>query len=64
MAEEFEQICSFQFLDHVQVEKYKSKRTGLTLCFVQVPGPLVNGFFCLGMELIKAVKKVRFVKML
>ena len=57
MAEKFEKICSFRFLDEVQVEKYKSNRTGLTLCFVQVPGPLVNGFFCLGMVLIKAVKK-------
>lgn len=46
----FELLCSFQFLNTLQVEKYKSKKTGLTLCFVQVPGPLVNGFFSLATE--------------
>ena len=44
----FEKLCSFRFLESLQVEKYKSKTTGVTLCFVDVPGPLVNGFFTLG----------------
>ena len=48
MADYFEKLCSFQFLENLKVEKYKSKRTGITLCFVEVPGPLVNGFFTLG----------------
>ena len=51
MAEHFEKLCSFQFLERLKVEKNKSKRTGITLCFVEVPGPLVNGFFTLGMAL-------------
>ncbi|XP_028410939.1 uncharacterized protein C05D11.1-like [Dendronephthya gigantea] len=50
MADHFEKLCSFRFLKSLQVEKYKSKRTGVTLCFVDVPGPLVNGFFTLATE--------------
>ena len=48
MAENFEQISSFKVLDAIQVEKYRSKRTGINFCFAKVPGPLVNGFLCLG----------------
>ena len=48
MADDFEKVCSFQFLENLKVEKYKSKQTGITVCFVEVPGPLVNGFFTLG----------------
>lgn len=48
MAENFEQISSFKVLDSIQVEKYRSKRTGINFCFAKVPGPLVNGFLCLG----------------
>ena len=51
MADNFEKLCSFQYLKSLKVEKYKSKRTGITLCFVEVPGPLVNGFFTLGKNL-------------
>ena len=28
--------------------KYRSSRTGITVCIAQVEGPIVNGFFCLG----------------
>lgn len=49
MADHFENMCSFRFLDSLKVEKYKSKKTGITVCFVEVPGPLVNGYFTLGM---------------
>ena len=35
-------------LDSIPVEKYRSKRTGINFCFAKVPGPLVNGFLCLG----------------
>ena len=48
MAENFNKLCSFQFLHSLTVEKYQSKRTGITVCFVDVPGPLVNGYFTLG----------------
>ncbi|CAB4004421.1 uncharacterized protein C05D11.1-like [Paramuricea clavata] len=50
MADHFEKLCSFRFLESLKVEKYKSKRTGITLCFVEVPGPLVNGYFTLATE--------------
>lgn len=48
MAEHFECLASFQVLDSIPVEKYQSKRTGINFCFAKVPGPLVNGFLCLG----------------
>lgn len=48
MADHFERLCSFQVLDSIPVEKYRSKRTGIKFCFAKVPGPLVNGFLCLG----------------
>lgn len=48
MAEHFECLSSFQVLDSIPVEKYRSKRTGINFCFAKVPGPLVNGFLCLG----------------
>ncbi|KAJ8023724.1 hypothetical protein HOLleu_36243 [Holothuria leucospilota] len=34
----------------IPVAKYRSKRTGLTVCLAGVEGPLVNGFFCLATE--------------
>ena len=48
MAEKYERLDSFQFLDLIPVKKYRSKRTGINFCFAQVQGPLVNGFLCLG----------------
>ncbi|KAL9988958.1 hypothetical protein ACROYT_G003456 [Oculina patagonica] len=50
MAEHFERLASFQVLDSIPVEKYRSKRTGINFCFAKVPGPLVNGFLCLATE--------------
>ena len=32
----------------VLAQKYRSLKTGIVVCFAQVEGPLVNGFFCLG----------------
>lgn len=48
MAEHFELLSSFVVLDSICVKKYRSKRTGINFCFAEVPGPLVNGFLCLG----------------
>ena len=48
MAEHFECLSSFVVLDSIPVEKYRSERTGINFCFAKVPGPLVNGFLCLG----------------
>ena len=48
MAEHFDCLSSFLVLDSIPVEKYRSKRTGINFCFAKVPGPLVNGFLCLG----------------
>lgn len=57
MAEHFDCLSSFLVLDSIPVEKYRSKRTGINFCFAKVPGPLVNGFLCLGRYswLIKSV---------
>ncbi|XP_033118146.1 uncharacterized protein C05D11.1-like [Anneissia japonica] len=50
MAASFEKICSVVANDLVLVSKYRSKRTGLTVCLAQVEGPLVNGYFVLATE--------------
>lgn len=34
--------------DLVDVKKYRSSRTGLTVVIADVDGPVVNGYFCLG----------------
>ncbi|XP_064646790.1 uncharacterized protein C05D11.1-like [Lineus longissimus] len=34
----------------IPVTKYRSKRSGLTLCIAEVDGPIVNGYFCLATE--------------
>lgn len=57
MADHFECLASFQVLDSIPVEKYRSKRTGINFCFAKVPGPLVNGFLCLGKSLTGSVVK-------
>ena len=49
MAAKFEKVCSVVSNGIVPVTKYRSSRTGLTVCIAQVEGPLVNGFFCLGL---------------
>ena len=48
MADNFECVSSFTVLDSIAIQKYRSKRTGIQFCFAQVPGPVVNGFLCLG----------------
>lgn len=48
MAANFEILSSFKVLDSIPFAKYRSKRTGIQFCFAQVPGPLVNGYLCLG----------------
>ncbi len=60
MADRFEKLCSFRFLESLKVEKYRSKRTGITLCFVEVPGPLVNGYFTLGRALDSVLSHVHY----
>jgi hypothetical protein len=35
--------------DVIPVNKYVSEKTGLTVIIAETEGPLVNGFFCLGM---------------
>ncbi|PIK38225.1 hypothetical protein BSL78_24935 [Apostichopus japonicus] len=48
--EKYEVLCQEVSNGLVPVTKYKSKRTGLTICLAEVEGPLVNGFFCLATE--------------
>lgn len=36
----------------VPVFEYRSKNTGLTVVIAEVDGPVVNGYFCLGMRQI------------
>ncbi|XP_072172090.1 uncharacterized protein C05D11.1-like [Diadema setosum] len=50
MAANFEKVSSVVSNGIVPVTKYKSKRTGLTVCLAEVGGPLVNGFFVLATE--------------
>lgn len=56
MAANFENLCSFKVLDSIPVTKYRSKKTGIQLCFAQVPGPLVNGYLCLCKQLCNDIK--------
>ena len=44
----FELLCQMNLVGLIPIEKYKSSRTGLTVCVANVEGPLVNGYFCLG----------------
>ena len=44
----FELLCKVNVVGLIPVEKYKSLRTGLTVCVANVPGPLVNGYLCVG----------------
>ena len=47
MASHWETLLDFNVLD-MRVTKYRSNKTGLTLCLAAVEGPLVNGFLTLG----------------
>ena len=47
----FELTCEARVVDLFDVKKYKSSRTGLTVCMANVSGPLVNGYFCVGMSI-------------
>lgn len=44
----FELLCQLNLVDLIPIEKYRSLRTGLTVCVANVQGPLVNGYFCIG----------------
>ena len=50
MSELFELQYSGEVDEVVPVFKYRSKSSGLTIVVAQVPGPLVNGYFCLATE--------------
>ena len=47
-SSEYELITSCKANGGIPVYRYKSK-TGMTVVIAQVEGPLVNGYFCLGM---------------
>ena len=47
MTSHWEKLLDFDVLD-VNVKKYRSNKTGLTLCLAGVEGPLVNGFLTVG----------------
>jgi len=48
--EHYEEIASLKANNHIPVQKFRSKRTGLTVIISQVEGPVVNGYFCLATE--------------
>lgn len=50
MSSQFSKLQSLVLEPGIPVEKYRSNRSGLTVCVADVPGPLVNGFFCLATE--------------
>lgn len=41
-------ITSAQINDKIQVTKYKSEKTGMSIILADVEGPVVNGYFTLG----------------
>lgn len=45
---DFELIYSLKAYDKIPISEYISKRTGLTVVIAEVGGPVVNGYFCLG----------------
>ena len=47
-ADEYELQYSGKVNDIIPVCKYRSRKTGLRIVVAEVPGPLVNGYFCLG----------------
>ena len=46
---DFTKLYSGKANDVIPIYKYKSQKTGLTVAIAQVEGPLVNGYFCLGL---------------
>lgn len=44
----FKLVSSTKASDVIPVNKYVSKKTGITVIIADVGGPLVNGFFCFG----------------
>ena len=45
----FELVCSLKSNDTIPVYKYKSTNTGINVFIAEVDGPVVGGYFCLGM---------------
>lgn len=48
----FELSYSLLAYNKIPVSEYKSKDTGLTVVIAEVEGPVVNGFFCVGMLVV------------
>jgi len=48
-ADEYELQYIGKVNDIIPVRKYRSRKTGLRIVVAEVQGPLVNGYFCLGM---------------
>ncbi|CAD6227691.1 GSCOCG00001371001-RA-CDS [Cotesia congregata] len=46
----FELVCSSKANDTIPVHKYKSTKTGITVCIGEVDGPIVGGNFCLATQ--------------
>lgn len=50
--ESFEQIESFSVdFAPVQITRWRSKRTGLQICYIDQPSPIVQGFFAVATEI-------------
>lgn len=45
----FEKVSSVKADGNIPITKYKSKTTGLSVIIAEVEGPLVNGYFCVGL---------------
>lgn len=50
--DDFELITSQKANNLIDVRKYKSKKTGLSVVIAQVEGPIVNGYFTLGKQFL------------
>jgi len=55
----FRLLFSVEADGNTSISKFKSNETGITVFIADVDGPLVNGYFCLGMPL---TQKHRFIK--
>ena len=47
----FRLLFSVEADGNTSISKFKSNETGITVFIADVDGPLVNGYFCLGMPL-------------
>jgi hypothetical protein len=45
----FRLLFSVEADGNTSISKFKSNETGITVFIADVDGPLVNGYFCLGM---------------